>query len=504
MKLRKLRVALAIVFSLLITLLFLDFTGTLHAWFSWLASIQLVPAILASNFIIVIALLVITFLFGRTYCSVLCPLGVFQDSVCWINRKAKKYPYHYRKPLTWLRIVFLVIMAAGLILAIPAVYTILDPYSTFGQMASNLFAPVYKWINNLFAGIAEHYNSYAFYHVDVWVKVGASFVVAVIFFVGLYFANRKWGRIYCNAVCPVGTFLGFISRFSIYKPVIDTDKCVNCTVCEKKCKASCINSKEHKIDYSRCVVCMDCLDNCTHDAIHYVATNPFKKNTAAVPAESDSAQKSRRTFLTVLGLSIAGAAKAQTQNATEGLSKIDGGIATLLPKQAPARGNRIVPPGAQSLKHLSAKCTACGLCISSCKNHVLRPSSDLSHFMQPEMSFEKGYCRPECHECSVVCPSDAIKPITVEEKSSIQIGHAVWNQALCVVLNDSVECGNCATHCPNGAIVMVPTDPSVRNSLKIPTIDEARCIGCGTCEYVCPARPISAIHVEGHDVHKFI
>ena len=137
-----------------------------------------------------------------------------------------------------------------------------------------------------------------------------------------------------------------------------------------------------------------------------------------------------------------------------------------------------------------------------CPNGVLRPSGKLMTLMQPEMSYERGYCRPECTKCSEVCPANAILPISRAEKSSVQIGHAVWVRANCVPLTDGVDCGNCARHCPAGAIRMVSSDPERADAPKIPVVNEERCIGCGACEHLCPARPFSAIYVEGHRRHR--
>ena len=182
--------------------------------------------------------------------------------------------------------------------------------------------------------------------------------------------------------------------------------------------------------------------------------------------------------------------------------KVDGGLAVVEDKVAPKRATHILPAGAFSAQHFAQHCTSCQLCVSACPNGVLRPSTDLSRFMQPEMSYERGYCRPECTRCADVCPTNAIRPITAEQKSSTRIGHAVWVKKNCIPLTDGVECGNCARHCPSGAIQMVAKDAADENSPKIPVVNTERCIGCGACENLCPARPFSAIYVEGHERHS--
>lgn len=183
---------------------------------------------------------------------------------------------------------------------------------------------------------------------------------------------------------------------------------------------------------------------------------------------------------------------------------MDGGLADIEDKVAPKRQSPLTPPGSLSVVHYAQHCTGCQLCVSECPNQVLRPSSDLMHLMLPLMSYEHGYCRPECTRCSEVCPAGAIIKVDKAEKSSVQIGHAVWIKKNCVVLTDEVECGNCARHCPSGAIEMVPLDSANEESPMVPAINESACIGCGACEYVCPSRPFSAIYVEGHEVHKHI
>ena len=497
--LRTIRLTLAVIFFALITLLFLDFTGTLHAWFGWMAKIQFLPAVLALNIGVVLFLAVLTLVFGRIYCSVICPLGVFQDIVSWLSAKRKKNRFRYSSALKWLRYGVLGVFVLAIIGGLNSFVVLLAPYSSYGRIVSSLFSPLYQWANNGLAYLAERADSYAFYETDVWMKSLPTLLIATVTLVVLIVLAWRGGRTYCNTICPVGTVLGFLSKYSLLKPVIDTKKCNSCGLCARNCKASCIDTDNYQVDHSRCVACMDCLDSCRHDALHFrlrtakAARPAVEKTEPAGPADD-----SRRSFLASTALLAA----ATTLKAQE--KKVDGGLAVIEDKQIPHRNTPIVPPGAWSARHFAQHCTACQLCVSACPNGVLRPSTDLMKLMQPEMSYERGYCRPECTRCSDVCPTGAIRPITVEDKSSTQIGHAVWVKKNCVVLTDGVACGNCARHCPVGAIQMIPSEPGNPDSLKIPAVNVERCIGCGACENLCPSRPFSAIYVEGHEMHRMV
>lgn len=494
--LRKTRITLAIVFYTIITLLFLDFTGTIHTWFGWMAKIQFLPAVLALNLGVIITLILLTVLFGRVYCSVICPLGVMQDIFAWLGKKQKKNRYTYSPAKNWLRYGMLGVFIVAMVAGFGGLAALIAPYSAYGRIVSNLLAPVWQWANNGLAYLAERADSYAFYETEIWIKSMPVLIVAAVTLVVLIVLAWRGGRTYCNTICPVGTVLGFISRFSLLKPVIDTDKCVNCNLCSKNCKSSCINIKDHKIDYSRCVACMDCIGKCNKGAIKY-AWSP-----GCCSAKKDKCEKdvdsSRRAFISATAvLATTAAIKAQEK-------KVDGGLAVIEDKAIPNRKTPIVPPGALSARNFAQHCTACQLCVSACPNGVLRPSTDLEKFMQPEMSYERGYCRPECTKCSEVCPTGAIKLITKEDKSSTQIGHAVWRKKNCIPHRDGVQCGNCARHCPTGAIQMIPSVEGDPHSLRYPAVNVERCIGCGACENLCPTRPFSAIHVEGHERHKTI
>ncbi|MDD7154951.1 MAG: 4Fe-4S dicluster domain-containing protein [Candidatus Cryptobacteroides sp.] len=474
--LRKIRITLASIVFILCAALFLDGSGTVSSWFGWLAKLQFLPALLALNLAVVIVLIVLTLIFGRAYCSVICPLGIMQDGISHISsmRKGKKARFRWSPEVKWLRYSVLALFIIVLVAGLTSVSALLAPYSAFGRIATSLVRPALP--TAIIAGVTL-------------------LVVGVLAWIG--------GRTYCNTVCPVGTVLSFFSRFSLLRPVIDADKCRNCRACEHKCKASCINIDNHEIDYSRCVDCFNCLDSCRFGALKYrMAWNSKTceaagtvQDNAEVSTEEGKHNAGRRAFIS----SSVIAATAIALEAQE--KKVDGGYAAVTAKKAPERTNPIVPFGAVSLRHFHQHCTRCQLCVSQCPNDVLRPSTSLDRLMLPEMSYENGWCRPECTKCSEVCPAGAILEITPEEKTAIHVGTASVDLDLCVVNRDNVNCGNCARHCPAGAIMMVRKNPDDENSLRIPTVLEDRCIGCGACEFLCPSRPYSAIHVNGRIDH---
>ena len=463
---KKLRVALALLFFLGISVLLTGLLPGLLPWLGWMPKLQFLPALLALNAVIIIVLLVITLCFGRIYCSTICPLGVLQDGISHVSVLAKRArknrkPFRFRKEHKWLRYGVWVLFVVFLLAGIQPIVALLAPYSAYGRIVSS---------------IINHYD------IHVMIVAGVTLLA-----VGLL----AWftGREYCNSICPVGTTLSFFSRFALFRPVIDSSKCKECGLCGLNCKASCIDTANKKIDYSRCVDCFNCIGVCNSGAIRYRFYKKVSEAAEACPSRTASASNGRRAF-------IAGAAMGLSAIALKAQKKTDGGFAEILPKQALDRETPLTPPGSKSVKDFYRRCTACQLCVQVCPNKVLRPSTDPQRLMQPEMGYENGYCRPECTACSQVCPSGAILPITEEQKTVYHIGTASVNRELCVA-EKGTKCGNCARHCPVGAIKMVKNDEGNR----IPTVNEERCIGCGACENLCPSRPVSAITVNGRHYH---
>ncbi|MCM1067857.1 MAG: 4Fe-4S binding protein [Muribaculaceae bacterium] len=509
--LKYLRIAAGLLVGLGLVLLFADFTGAVGAHLAVLAKIQLVPALLAANLAAIALLAALTLIFGRIYCSVICPLGIMQDCVAWLRRvcarknKRRLGLYRYEKSRTLWRAVFLVLFiivaAAGLLSIIPMSFAgLLDPYSIFGRIASQIIVPAWRAAADSLGEAAAARGSYPFASVPSWqagLSLAVGIVAALSFVLVAIFAWRT-GRGYCNTVCPVGSLLGLLSRFSLLRPIIDTSKCTRCGSCGRHCKAKCIDTKNHRIDLSRCVVCMDCINNCSEGAISYGLRPKAKPAAKEAQAATDAG---RRSFLVGTAI-VAGAAAASAAD-----KFTDGGLAPLKKKQRHTGSAPAVPPGAVSLRHFRSHCTACQLCVSRCPNEVLKPSTAPEGFMQPVMVFTDGFCRPECTACGEVCPTGAIKPIDAATKSSVKTGTARVDTATCISAAYGQACGNCSRHCPAGAITMVKGE----NGNRRPAVDESRCIGCGSCEYHCPCGTAgqlstkrAAIYVEGASVHSTI
>ena len=463
--LRKIRIILATICFVLVNLLFLGIGWSVTHHIAWVAKIQFLPALMALNYGVLTVLILVTLLFGRVYCSVICPLGVMQDLFGWMGKKTKKNRYTYSPEKKWLRYSVLAVFVICLVIGFAPVTTLLAPYSAYGRIVNTLFKPLYDL---MMPG-------------EVWMRSVTSYVIAVLTLGIVGILAWRNGRTYCNTICPVGTILSFFSRISLMRVQIDTEKCHQCGLCTRNCKASAIDFKSGTVDASRCVVCGDCLDKCKQDALHY-------KPSVFSHEHSESPDQSKRAFMTGAVLATGAAVMAQTK------MKVDGGMAEIEDKHAPDREAPLMPPGAISVYHMNRHCTACQLCVSVCPNNVLRPSTDPLRLMQPEMGFERGYCRPECTHCGAVCPTGAIQPVTKEQKTAIHIGHAIWIESNCVLATTDDSCGLCARHCPTQAIEIMDNHVLV---------DSEKCIGCGKCVYLCPARPFSAIYVEGNITHHY-
>jgi ferredoxin len=501
--LRKLRIIISVSFFLLTIFLLLDFANSFPAaYVRGILYLQFIPSIIrftelisvaAAGFIVII---IITLLFGRIYCSFLCPLGTLQDIISSLKKrftrraKSSKPRYRYQKPLNWLRYVLLALAALIFMMGSMFMLNLLDPFSVFGKIIVNFFRPVYLGANNLLAHIFESFDSYIIYPVRITGISWVSFSFSILMLGTIIWLAARKGRLYCNSICPVGSLLGLLSKISIFRIRLDKIKCTSCGKCSAVCKAGCIHIRDRSLDFSRCVSCMNCLIPCPSGSVNF---EPVWRKEGSKPEPVDM---NKRRFLVGSGLLIG--TTFILQKLALGQEKV---LKEVIPGVIPVnRKYPVTPPGSVGRHRFNDTCTACHLCISQCPTQVLQPSYfqyGLEGMFQPRMDYITGFCNYECTVCGEICPTGAILPLALPEKKLTQLGQAKFVKENCIVYTRNTDCGACSEHCPTKAVSMVP----YLGKLTIPKVTNEICVGCGACEYACPTDPKS-IYVEGNPLHK--
>lgn len=488
-KLKKIRLIVSIAFFAMFTWALLSLTWTNECFTHTITALQFFPSLHefmetlfmggGAGFIII---LILTIFFGRVYCSFLCPLGAMQDVVIRLKAQSSKLNAKYSKPLAWLHYSVAGIVLLLMVIGIEVGVNLLDPFANFGRIIVNVIKPA---VIPAISALSYLLSTFDINIVKPQVLHALSMSVLVytsVFLGGLIAASILGNRIYCNTLCPVGGILSFVSRKSVYKIRIDTEKCAECGNCEQVCKSNCIDYKNKSVDFSRCVACFNCLGTCKFDALTY-------SKITGVSVED----KGRREAIKAMGIAGAGV----MLSLLPGKLHADEGTG-LLPKK---REVQIIPPGAKNLKHFTDTCIACHLCVSVCPAKVISPGfleNGVSAFLQPRLDYAKSYCNFKCNTCTVVCPAGALAPLTVDQKKVTKIGGAKFVKEKCVVYAKKQECLICNEYCPTKACSLVPYE----GNLKIPKVLDNLCIGCGACENRCPATPQKAIYVEGLNIHR--
>ena len=553
--LRALRTIAALFFFLPITFLFLDLgsnvPGSASDAFLYL---QIIPALLKFFAgmgvmifgIVFIALL--TLLFGRVYCSTICPLGILQDVVNriakTISKKRRKRNYFaYAKPRYAIHYSILAATAALFALHSTMLLNLLEPFSNYGRVIHNLFRPILHALNNAGAAVTERFHVYFLYTIP-FKEIAIGAVIVPLFFLALVvYLSYTRGRLFCNLLCPAGALLGLISRYAIFKIEVNESTCTDCGLCEKVCKAQCIESKSKTIDHAACIGCFNCFNACPSEGLtfahHYAKIDSHRTLSGAeasnllnffIPKRflslcepviqifqhpSSHSDKRNGKDLGILTRRFGSAqrpADLRTLATSRRAFLATAAIGTTLPVvlkvdslTAPStaymesRKHPVTPPGSLSVDHFTQYCTACHLCVTSCPAQVLIPSwfdYGIGGIFQPKMNYQASFCNYDCVKCTEVCPTGALLPLLPEAKRLVQMGKVQFVREDCIVVTKKTDCGACSEHCPTKAVHMVP-----EGKLSIPEVNNEICVGCGACEHACPVKPRKAIFVNANPVH---
>ena len=382
--------------------------------------VSLLQSVLISGTTLAVSLLIllglITFICGRVYCSTVCPLGLFQELLIMLFKPFyKRRRVHKVQPHYIVAYIIAALLFGTLLGGTVVLLRWLDPYAVAGNALSG-----------------------------AWYGLGFAAVLAVLVFF------KK--RFFCANLCPVGAVLGLVSRYSLFKMRIDADKCKKCGICAKSCPAECIDFKNHNVDNEMCLKCFKCLGHCQHGAIQYGL--PQKKKVAFDARRRDLLKGG--IILLIFGRAV-GYGMDLSSKAGAMLKKV------------------ILPAGAEKKEKFANRCLNCNLCVKNCPMKIIKSATKEVPFVHLDLS--QGYCKYDCHNCSKVCPSGAIKKISLADKQKTKIATAMIDEEKCI------KCGLCAGECPVKTIV--------KEVGEYPLVRFEKCLGCGKCAQVCPVKAIA-------------
>ncbi|MFA5424390.1 MAG: 4Fe-4S binding protein [Phycisphaerae bacterium] len=492
---------------------------------------------------------ILTIIFGRFFCSWVCPFGSVHHFFGFLAKRRKKVAeriklnqYHKAQRIKYYILVVFLVMAAFPSLAATLQIGLLDPISFVTRSFNIMLLPIFDRITNIASSEPRFYQG-------AWLIL-AAFAAAVLL-------NFIIPRFYCRFICPLGAFFGLIDRFAIWRIGKKNAECLECRLCEENCEGACQPTHDFRI--SECVLCFNCLNDCRHHVMTY-------QTAKSASGEITDPDISRRGFI----LSLAGGALAlpAVRLANQLGSNYNPGI--------------IRPPGALSEEEFLKRCIKCGQCMRVCPTNVIQPASTrggLENLWTPTLNNRIGSsgCQYNCVACGQVCPTAAIRPISLDEKHGsgdfadagpVKIGTAFVDRSRCLPWVFGRPCIVCQENCPvspkaiytklsydtvrNGeqatvkivgntveipvimkpaqystgdyyctvgparfeitdnsentltikttenAEQLLPPDGKIKIEVRLqrPYVDPQKCIGCGVCEHECPVSGKRAIRVS--------
>ncbi|HEX4334788.1 MAG TPA: 4Fe-4S binding protein [Polyangiaceae bacterium] len=461
-----------------------------------------------------LGIVLLTLVFGRVFCGWICPFGTLHHFFAWIfpsryvrgkQRVEANRTHGWQSAKYYLMVGFLAAAVAG-----SAIGGLLDPICVAVRAIGLGVMPALQYLGIRGAAVAADTNvrvvqtvsdgSQDFLARTVWTPSQVYFHQTwfiTFLFVAILFMNRFIPRFWCRALCPLGAFLGVMSRFALFGMEKDHAKCTDCNLCLVHCQGADSPQGGVKHRQDECHMCLNCESACPEDVIKFRFL-PNRGGTKSVP------DLERRT---VLASAAAGAI------AIPGM-RIAGW---------PDRGYSekvIRPPGAVEEREFLERCIRCAECMKVCPNNALHPAffeAGLEGLWTPIVIPRVGYCEFSCVLCGQVCPTGAIQKINEKQKMGVgqkpvSIGTAMYDQGRCLPWAMATPCIVCEEFCPTSPKAIWAEEVEVPKreghydqkgeqpkmltvKLKRPHVDPNLCVGCGACEKVCPIVDKPAVYV---------
>jgi len=414
-----------------------------------------------------------TLIIGRFFCAYICPMGVsidFLDLLFFRKKKRQglKFEAGLRKVKYFLLIIFITAAITGLSLAF-----LMDPMALLTRFYTFFLYPFVTTLINLFLDLVRPLFqalgwvtlSHLHYPQPVFYMSAITFII----FGGIIALNRLVPRFWCRYLCPLGALLSLFAPLGLFKRRVNED-CNECMICQKSCPMGAISEDPRGTHLSECIQCRTCAKVCPQNAITFPAS-------LSLGGEYSKIDFSRRGFI----YSLAGGIGV-------------GFLATQTPfTLRQSKFQLIRPPGAIPETEFLRTCIRCGECMKSCLTNTLQPclwETGLSGLWTPKMDPRLAPCDQNCNVCGKVCPTQAIRSVTLDEKTHAKVGTAIIRKEMCLVWAQNKICLICDEICPYNAIVFRPVE-----GYRRPFVIASKCNGCGFCEQRCPVKGESAIVV---------